>query len=96
MAKEVWCPLIGEECMEHKCAWYVNILGENPQTGEVINNWQCCIAAIPMLQIETSRAARQNHAATVEVREEVNKATKATVMAALGQIQPVQIKGAED
>lgn len=69
-------------------------MGENPQSGEVINNWQCAINAIPMLQIETSRATRQNHAATVEVREEVSKATKATVMAAMGtipHIEPVQV-----
>lgn len=91
MAKTPFCPLIKKECKEHQCAWYINIMGENPQTGESINNWQCAINAIPLLQIETSRAARQNHAATVEVRNEVNKATKATVLAALGQIQPVQV-----
>jgi hypothetical protein len=91
MSKTPFCPLIRKDCKEHQCAWYLNIQGENPQTGEVVNNWQCAINAIPLLQIETSRTVRQNHSATVGVREEINKATKATVMAALGQIQPVQV-----
>ena len=91
MPKTPWCPLIGEECMEHGCAWYINIQGVNPQDGKIIDQWQCAIAAIPMLQIETSQAARATQSATVEVREEINKATQATVMAALNKIQPAQI-----
>lgn len=89
--KPPYCPLIQKDCKEHRCAWYVNVLGTNPQTGETVDNWQCAITAIPMLQIEQARASHNNHAATVEVREAVHKASQATVMAALGQIQPAEI-----
>ena len=87
-----YCPLIKKDCKEHRCAWYINIQGQNPQTGQIIDQWQCAITAIPLLQMEQSRAASNTHAATVEVREAVHKASQTTIMAAMGQIQPAEIR----
>ena len=79
--KSPYCPLIQKGCIEHKCAWYCNIQGTNPQTGGVVDQWGCAVAAIPMLQVEQSQAARATQSATVEVREQVHNVAKVTALA---------------
>ena len=83
MAKKgPFCPLIQKPCIEHKCAWYANIQGKNPQTGATLDNWDCVISLIPFLQMETAKATHATQAATVEVRENITKAAQATIAAA--------------
>lgn len=57
----------------HTCPLWTEISGTNPQTGEVVRNWNCALAHMPMLVIETSRAARSGAAATENFRNEVIK-----------------------
>lgn len=93
MSNSPWCPLIGEECMTHRCAWYCNIQGRNPQTGANLDQWGCAITAIPMLQIEQSAAARATQAATVEVRENITNAAQAMIATTLQQqVLPAKIR----
>ena len=85
-----FCPLLNKKCIEHKCAWYTNIAGTNPQTGEVFDKWECSITFIPMLQIEQTKAALGNQAATVAVNNSVAKVAEAAYEAR--KIEPVQVK----
>lgn len=71
-----WCPLIQKKCVQHKCAWYINIQGSNPNTGEQLNTWDCSIAWIPVMQIETSQKANQAAAAVESFRNEMVDASR--------------------
>lgn len=74
------CPL-GAKCEEvktegsrqilYRCPWYIKVRGLNPNTGEDIDSWNCAIAWLPLLQINTANEARQGAAATESFRNEV-------------------------
>ena len=57
----ITCPL-GSECEEikdgklHRCRWYKELMGKNPNTGEETKQWDCAMAWQPLLQTETSGA----------------------------------------
>lgn len=75
METEITCPL-GSKCEEikdnqmHRCAWYTNIVGKDPQSEEMIDKWECAIAFMPMLQIEMSQTNRGQTAALESLRNE--------------------------
>lgn len=73
--KEVghYCPLIKKDCIEHKCAWWMQVRGMHPQTGEDIDHWGCAVTWMPMLTIENSQQQRQTGAAVESFRNEVVK-----------------------
>jgi hypothetical protein len=73
MKPEDFCPLIKKKCIGLKCAWYTQVRGMNPNTGEMVDEWGCAVTWIPMLQIETSQQARQAGAAVESFRNEVVK-----------------------
>jgi hypothetical protein len=67
------CPL-HKKAMElvcHKCPWWTLVKGKNPNTGEVVDRWDCSLAFLPMLLIENSQQARQTGAATESMRNEM-------------------------
>ncbi len=64
------CPLIGEDCRELECSWFTQIRGQNPQTGEDIDEWGCAVTWLPMLLIENSNMQRQTGAAVESFRNE--------------------------
>jgi hypothetical protein len=82
MAKdvEIICPMMGgKPCVEDgsiidgklvACRFWVHVLGENPQTGETINNGDCAIAWMPALLIENSKVNRGTSAAVESLRNE--------------------------
>ena len=99
MANGKWCPLIKGKCVEHKCAFYMQIMGQNPNTGESVNEWGCAIQFLPMLIIENSQQQRQTGAATESFRNEMTKAHQSnqqTLMAAAKIIMSPQIQPGED
>lgn len=69
-----FCPLIKDDCVQLKCAWFIQLRGKNPNTGQDIDEWMCSISALPMLQIEVAKEARQGAAATESFRNEMMKA----------------------
>lgn len=73
MAKSnaTFCPLIKKDCVEHKCVWYMQVAGHNPNTGEHINDFGCAIAWLPVLMIENSQQQRHTGAAVESLRNEV-------------------------
>ena len=71
-----FCPLIGEDCIELKCAWYNHVRGVFPQTGQEIDEWGCAVTWMPLLLIENSQMQRQTGAAVESFRNEAVKANQ--------------------
>lgn len=71
-----FCPLIQKKCVEHKCSWYTQVRGVNPNTGQEIDNWGCAVSWMPVLSIENSQQSRQTGAAVESFRNEVVKANQ--------------------
>lgn len=63
------CPL-GHSC--DKCLWHTHLRGQNPQTGQEIDNHGCAIAFLPILMIENSQQQRQTSAAVESFRNEMS------------------------
>lgn len=93
------CPL-GHTCetardnVIHRCAWYVQIAGQNPNTGEIENKFRCAIAWFPILQLEVARTNRGQTAAIESFRNEMvegNNAFLSLASQAAGSKRLVQI-----
>lgn len=69
-----WCPLIRKKCVEHKCSWFVQVRGLNPNTGAEIDEWACAVSWMPLLSIEVAQKENQTGAAVESFRNEVVKA----------------------
>lgn len=65
------CPLLKKECIEHQCAWYTHIIGQDPQSGKALDHWDCAIQWIPMLLVDGTQQARQTGAAVESFRNEM-------------------------
>ena len=104
LEQENWCPLIGEECMKLKCAWFTQIRGTNPQSGEEVDEWGCAVTWLPMLLIENSQQQRQTGAAVESARnesvrdnEENRRLIKQITTAMLqNPIAPIQVESVDE
>ena len=104
LEQENWCPLIGEECMKLKCEWFTQIRGNNPQSGEEVDEWGCAVTWLPMLLIENSQMQRQTGAAVESARnesvrdnEENRRLLKQVTTAILqNPIAPIQIETVDE
>jgi hypothetical protein len=69
----LYCPLWHKPmCKVCKtCPWWTQVRGANPNTGEQVDRWDCSLAFLPMLLIETAQQARQTGAATESMRNEM-------------------------
>lgn len=92
------CPL-GSTCEEikdgaiHRCMWYTCLAGQNPQTGEIINDeWKCAITWMPIMMVETSNTNRSTAAATESFRNEYVQRTDVTNQILLTAAQNAQLK----
>lgn len=72
---EVQCPLYKKATKDvcPTCAFYTEILGADPQTGQEIRRKDCALALLPMLLIEASKNIRGVQAATESARNEAVK-----------------------
>jgi hypothetical protein len=71
------CPLNNfEPCKQLECAWFLKLRGNNPNTGEPIDEWGCSIAWMPVLLIENSQMGRQTGAAIESFRNEMVRANQ--------------------
>jgi hypothetical protein len=78
MAKEKKCPFKAK-CDE--CILFVHLQGENPQTGDKIDQEGCALSWIPLLLVENSRQMRSNASAIESLRNEVLKPLAVTAAA---------------
>ena len=71
------CPLNNfEPCKKLDCAWFIQIRGMDPNTGEEIDDWGCSMAWLPKLMIENAQQSRQTGAAVESFRNEMIKANE--------------------
>jgi hypothetical protein len=86
------CPLDGfKPCRQLDCAWFIKVRGNNPNTGEEIDDYGCSMAWLPVLMIENSQQQRQTGAAVESFRNEMVKAndmSQQVLMATLQQARP--------
>ncbi len=73
-----FCPIIKDECMQLKCAWFTKVEGYNINTGKQVEEWNCAMTFIPMLLIENSGMSRQTGAAVESFRNEMVKSNEET------------------
>jgi hypothetical protein len=68
--ENLYCPLhkASMDTVCHKCPWWQQVRGVNPNTGEEIDRWDCAVAFLPLLLIEAAQQARQGAAATESFR----------------------------
>ena len=69
------CPLghtceIAKDGKIHRCAWYTRLSGENPQTGEIADEWGCAMGWLPILLVENARQGKSTAAAVESFRNE--------------------------
>ena len=58
------CPLNKfAPCKQTECAWFIQLRGQNPNTGKEIDEWGCAISWLPILLVENSQQQRQTAAA---------------------------------
>jgi hypothetical protein len=65
-----FCPLIKKKCCQHKCAWYTQVRGLNPQTGQEVDEWKCAVTWMPMMSVEIAQKTRGTTAAVESFRNE--------------------------
>jgi hypothetical protein len=81
---ELTCPL-GSKCEEirnnalHRCAWFIELAGRNPNTGQEVNERGCAMAWMPVLLVENSQQQRSTAAAVESFRNEVVAVNKQTL-----------------
>lgn len=70
------CPLHKKsmDLVCHKCPWWLQVRGRNPNNGEEVDHWNCSIAFLPLLQIDTSNHVRQADATIQAMRNEAKEA----------------------
>jgi hypothetical protein len=88
------CPLNNfEPCKQLECAWFIQVRGVNPNTGEDVNEWSCSMTWLPILMIENSQQQRQTGSAVESFRNEMVKANEVSqkvLMASIGLNTPQQ------
>jgi hypothetical protein len=88
------CPLDGfKPCRQLECAWFMQIRGTNPNSGEPVDEWGCSMAWMPMLMIENSQQQRGTSAAVESFRNEMvknNEVGQRVLLAAAGVPQQTQ------
>ena len=73
------CPLNQfQPCKLMECAWFIQIRGMNPNTGENVDEWGCSMAWLPVLMIENSQQQRQTGAAVESFRNEMVMSNEAS------------------
>jgi hypothetical protein len=78
-SKEKICPLLKKPCIEHQCAWFIQLRGTHPQTGEPMDAFDCSMVMMPLLTIENSQQQRQTGAAVESFRNEMVKANESSI-----------------
>lgn len=88
------CPLDSfNPCRQLDCAWFMKIVGTNPNTGKEVEEWGCSMAWMPMLMIENSQQQRGTSAAVESFRNEMvknNEVGQRVLLAAAGVPQQAQ------
>jgi len=87
------CPLNSfNPCKELECAWFMKLRGNNPNTGQEVDEWGCTMAWLPILLIENSQQQRQTGSAVESFRNEMVKANEMNTQVLLETTKIKRIK----
>ena len=97
------CPL-GSQCETikdnaiHKCAWFIELDGQHPTTGEITKEKGCAMTWLPVLMIENSKQQRSTSVAVESFRNEMVKSQEASqqVLLATAFSKPQTLKYVEE
>lgn len=71
------CPLNNfEPCKQLDCAWFIELHGTHPNTGEPLKDWGCAMAMMPMMLIENAKQQHSTAAAVESFRNEMVKSNE--------------------
>lgn len=71
------CPLNNfEPCKELECAWFMRVAGANARTGELMDQWGCAVAWVPILLVENTQQQKTTAAAVESFRNEMVKSSQ--------------------
>lgn len=78
------CPLhkVDTSTVCHKCPWWTYVRGKNPQSEELIDDWRCAVALLPMLLVENAQRTIQGNIALETFRNGVVSSVLTAVEAA--------------
>jgi len=69
--------MLGETCIKHECPGWINVTGLHPQTGEIMDRWNCGpLHWQTLLMVENSKVTREVGGEVEALRKEVDKANK--------------------
>lgn len=89
-----FCPLIKDECMQLKCAWFMQVRGKHPQTGEDLDEWGCSVVWTPFFMMENAKQTTHTTAAVESFRNEMartNYQTSELLTQALAKPEPTNL-----
>lgn len=73
------CPLNNfEPCKMFDCAWFVQMRGQDPNSGKEVDDYACAMAWMPMLLVENALHTRHTGAAVESFRNEMVKANESS------------------
>jgi hypothetical protein len=82
------CPLNKfEPCKQLKCAWFMKLAGQDPNTGEQVDEWGCVVSWLPVLLVENAKQMRHSGAAVESFRNEMVKANAENIKALVESAQ---------
>ena len=76
METEIICPL-GSKCEEAtggkvlRCAWYIKLVGKDPQSEKEYNEWRCAMGWLPIMLVEVSQTNRGQTGAIESFRNNI-------------------------
>jgi len=81
MAIEIkkFCPLGHKACEYvedntlYRCEWYEHLVGKNPQSEELLDEWKCSVSWLVLLGAENAQTNRGQTAAIESMRNETVK-----------------------
>ena len=75
------CPLHKQDMAEvcHTCPWWTKIVGKNPQSEELFDDWKCAVSLLPLLLVENAQVSRGTTAAMETFRNGVIQAVGVAV-----------------
>lgn len=76
------CPFINKTCLEHKCMFFVNVVGKHPQTGKDIDMWDCTFKIQSLLLMEHGRQLEGLRMVSEETRNQTSKTCENLIKAA--------------
>jgi hypothetical protein len=87
------CPLNNfEPCKKFDCAWFCQMKGKDPNTGEDVDEYSCVVAWLPILLVENASQIRQTGAAIESFRNEMVKSNKENAISLIKKVDKNLLK----